>query len=32
MARIPAGETSRAFIGGAADVTAAALLVGSAKP
>jgi uncharacterized ion transporter superfamily protein YfcC len=31
IARIPAGETSRAFISGAADMTAAALLVGFAR-
>ena len=31
IARIPAGVTSRTFIGGAADMTAAALLVGFAR-
>lgn len=31
IARIPAGETSRTFIAGAADMTAAALLVGFAR-
>jgi uncharacterized ion transporter superfamily protein YfcC len=31
IARIPAGETSRTFINGAADMTAAALLVGFAR-
>ncbi len=31
IARIPAGETSRTFIGGAADMTAAALMVGFAR-
>lgn len=31
LARIPAGETSRTFIAGAADMTAAALLVGFAR-
>lgn len=31
IARIPAGETSRTFISGAADMTAAALLVGFAR-
>jgi len=31
VARLPAGETSRTFIGGAADMTAAALLIGFAR-
>jgi uncharacterized ion transporter superfamily protein YfcC len=31
IARIPAGETSRTFVAGAADMTAAALLVGFAR-